>query len=121
MEFSFHTTFNSTQQQHVQKHYSCISRPQKFYLEIVSQKLDLYTSIYGISNKINCFTSSKNHLQQTLLFLWKQKEQFSLMRLGKGLQVSMEKDLSKILLNKSFLTGVHELPGGSRDVSEKQL
>jgi len=47
MDFSFHTTFNSTQQQHVQKHYSCISRPQKFYLKIRSQKLDLYTSIYG--------------------------------------------------------------------------
>jgi len=49
MEFSFHTTFNSTQQQHVQKHYSCISRPQKFYVKIRSQKLDLYTSIYSKS------------------------------------------------------------------------
>ena len=48
MEFSFHTTLNSTQQQHVQKHYSCISRPQKFYVKIRSHKLDLYTSIYGI-------------------------------------------------------------------------
>ena len=47
MEFSFHTTYNSTQQQHVQKHYPCISRPLKFYLKIGSQKLDLYTSIYG--------------------------------------------------------------------------
>ena len=47
MEFSFQTTHNSTQQQHVQKHYPCISRPLKFYLKIGSQKLDLYTSIYG--------------------------------------------------------------------------
>jgi len=55
MEFSIHTTLNSTQQQHVQKHYSCISRPQKFYLKIRSQKLDLYTSIYGILSQLeNC-------------------------------------------------------------------
>ena len=52
MEFSFHTTLNSTQQQHVQKHYLCISQPQKFYLKIVSQKLNLYTSIYGRSKPI---------------------------------------------------------------------
>ena len=43
MEFSFHATYNSTQQQHVQKHYPCISQPLKFYLKIGSQKLDLYT------------------------------------------------------------------------------
>ena len=51
MEFSFHTTFNSTQQQHVQKHYSSISRPQKFYLKIGSQKLDLYT-LYMVYNSV---------------------------------------------------------------------
>ena len=56
MEFCFHTTYNSTQQQHVQKHYPCISRPLKFYLKIKSQTLDLYTGIYG----------NKLHLIETL-------------------------------------------------------
>ena len=49
-EFSFHIHISfriHTWQQYVHKHYSCISRHQKFYLKIVSQKFDLYMSIYG--------------------------------------------------------------------------
>jgi len=43
--FLFTFTFYTTPQQHLHKHYLCISRTQKYYLKIVSQKLDLYTSI----------------------------------------------------------------------------
>jgi len=51
---SMHAAYNTftlytTLQQHLHEHYLCISRHQKYYLKIVSQKLDLYTSIYGNS------------------------------------------------------------------------
>jgi len=38
----------TTLHQHLHKHCLCISQPQKYYLNIISLKLDLYTSIYGI-------------------------------------------------------------------------
>ena len=44
---------------------------------------------------MNSFTPLKNYLRQILLFfIMETKGRFSLMRLGKKLQVSMEKDSS---------------------------
>ena len=61
--------FMALDQQHVQKHYSCVSRPQKFYIKIRSQKLDLYTSIYGnIRNSVQM--PSIQHRWVFLITFW---------------------------------------------------